>query len=553
MLKLSMMYRNFFKRIFDFILSLFALILLSPVFIVLMIIGRIKMKGDPFFYQERPGKNEKIFKLIKFRSMTEEKDENGNYLPDEVRLTKYGKWLRESSLDEIPELINIIKGDMAIVGPRPLLVQYLPLYNEEQKHRHDVRPGLTGLAQINGRFNILWKDKLAYDSQYAKNVTLLGDIDIILKTVGLVFKHDDVENEDMGSWYPFLGNDVEDQQITLLKQKHKEIGSTFFDVELTDKDNKLFNDKTKWFISGRAALDFIIKDIKVNNPKVKSALLPSWCCESMIEPFINNGIKVKFYPVVIEKNKLVRKITSKADIILNMNYFGYESETIKFNGIIINDLTHSIFNSKSLKGDYAFGSLRKWSGIITGGFAYAKKQFSIEQETITNNEYIELKKDAFDKKKKYINGEAFKKEYMETYKEAEDMLDNDYSSQAYEQDIYNAKHLDVNSIKKARQNNAKELLKVVKDYAIFKTIKKNDCPLFVPIIVPNGRRDELKQVLIDNRIYCPIHWPISNMHALNKKEEYIYNNELSLVCDQRYNLDDMKKIRELLKEFFKED
>ena len=196
-----------------------ALTVLSPIFLVLIVVNAYMMKGNPFFTQERPGWNEKIFKLIKFRSMTEEKDENGNYLPDEVRLTKYGEWLRSTSLDELPELINILKGDMAIVGPRPLLVQYLPLYNEEQHHRHDVRPGLTGLAQVNGRFNILWQDKFKYDCEYVKNVTLVNDIKIIFKTIALVFKKDDVENEELGSWYPFLGNDVEDQQITLMKQK----------------------------------------------------------------------------------------------------------------------------------------------------------------------------------------------------------------------------------------------------------------------------------------------------------------------------------------------
>ncbi|MBQ0036862.1 MAG: sugar transferase [Firmicutes bacterium] len=218
------MYKNFFKRLFDFVLSLMALIILSPLFIVLIIVNAIKMKGNPFFVQERPGWHEKVFKLIKFRSMTEEKDENGNYLPDEVRLTKYGEWLRNTSLDEIPELINICKGDMAIVGPRPLLVQYLPLYNEEQHHRHDVRPGLTGLAQVNGRFNLLWQEKFKYDVEYVNNITLMNDIKIIIKTVKCVIKKENVENEEMGSWYPFLGNDVEDQQITLRKAKEKKNG-----------------------------------------------------------------------------------------------------------------------------------------------------------------------------------------------------------------------------------------------------------------------------------------------------------------------------------------
>lgn len=203
------MYKYFFKRFFDFVLSLLGIIVLSPLFLVLIIIGRIKMKGNPFFIQDRPGKDEKIFKFIKFRSMTEEKDENGDYLPDEVRLTEYGKWLRRTSLDEIPELFNILKGDMAIVGPRPLLVQYLPLYNEEQHHRHDVRPGLTGLAQVNGRANCSWKDKFKYDVEYVNSISLINDIKILIKTVQVVFSQDDIDNEEKGTWYPFMGNEDE--------------------------------------------------------------------------------------------------------------------------------------------------------------------------------------------------------------------------------------------------------------------------------------------------------------------------------------------------------
>lgn len=186
------MYKNCIKRVLDFILSLCALIVLSPFLVIFMILGAIKMKGDPFFYQERPGKNEKIFRLIKFRSMTEEKDENGNYLPDSVRLTKYGKWLRSTSIDELPELINILKGDMAIVGPRPLLVRYLPYYTDEERLRHTVRPGLTGLAQINGRNSLNWDERLAYDVKYVKEMSLKNDIRIIIGTVMKVFRHSGV-------------------------------------------------------------------------------------------------------------------------------------------------------------------------------------------------------------------------------------------------------------------------------------------------------------------------------------------------------------------------
>lgn len=200
------MYKNFFKRVFDFILSLGALIVLAPVFLILIILGWKHMKGNPFFTQDRPGKDGKIFKLIKFRSMSEEKDENGNYLPDDVRLNNYGKKLRSSSLDELPELINILKGDMAIVGPRPLLVQYLPLYNEEQRHRHDVRPGLTGLAQVNGRNLLSWADKFKYDIEYVNNITLLGDIKIILKTVKNVLSHEGITGEGSSTVEYFNGH-----------------------------------------------------------------------------------------------------------------------------------------------------------------------------------------------------------------------------------------------------------------------------------------------------------------------------------------------------------
>lgn len=200
------MYKNCFKRLIDFTLSLVAFIILSPLLVVLAIITGIKMKGNPFFVQERPGKDGKIFKLLKFRSMTEEKDKDGNYLPDDVRLTEYGKWIRRTSLDELPQLINIIKGDMAIVGPRPLLVQYLPLYNEFQRHRHDVRPGLTGATQVNGRANIDWKTRFEIDVDYVNNVTFMNDLKIIIKTVKAVFNEENIENETQGTWYPFTGN-----------------------------------------------------------------------------------------------------------------------------------------------------------------------------------------------------------------------------------------------------------------------------------------------------------------------------------------------------------
>lgn len=182
------MYRKFIKRLLDIVISLFALIVLSPVLLVVAILVRCKLGSPVIFHQERPGYNEKIFKLCKFRSMTDERDAEGNLLPDEVRLTKFGKLLRSTSLDELPELINILRGDMSIIGPRPLLVRYLPYYTEEERHRHDVRPGLTGLAQVNGRNALGWEGRFAYDLEYVENVSFRLDIKIICMTIGKVVK-----------------------------------------------------------------------------------------------------------------------------------------------------------------------------------------------------------------------------------------------------------------------------------------------------------------------------------------------------------------------------
>ena len=187
------MYAKYIKRILDLILSLMALIVLMPLMIIIGILVRINLGSPIIFKQKRPGKNEKTFTLYKFRTMTDKRDIDGNLLPDEYRLTKFGKFLRSTSLDELPELINIIKGDMAIVGPRPLLVEYLPYYTEEEKHRHDVRPGLTGLAQVNGRNAISWEEKLKYDTEYIKEISFYSDLKIIFKTIKKTIKRKDIK------------------------------------------------------------------------------------------------------------------------------------------------------------------------------------------------------------------------------------------------------------------------------------------------------------------------------------------------------------------------
>ena len=199
------MYAKYIKRILDFVLSLMALIVLSPLLVILIILGAVFMRGNPFFTQARPGKDEKIFRLIKFRTMDNRKDKDGKLLPDDVRLNKYGRILRSTSLDELPELINILIGDMSIVGPRPLLVKYLPRYNEEQRHRHDVRPGLTGYAQAHGRNAVTWEEKFKMDVWYTRNISFITDVKVIIDTVKVVLKRDGISSDTSATMEEFMG------------------------------------------------------------------------------------------------------------------------------------------------------------------------------------------------------------------------------------------------------------------------------------------------------------------------------------------------------------
>ena len=199
------MYRKYIKRLLDIVISLCGIVVLSPIYLILGILVRVKLGTPVIFKQDRPGKDEKVFRLYKFRSMTDEKDESGNLLPDEVRLTPFGKKLRSTSLDELPELFNILKGDMSLIGPRPLLVRYLPRYNEFQRHRHDVRPGLTGLAQINGRNAITWEKKFEYDVEYVNKLSFALDARIFMGTVRTVLKREGISGENNATMEEFMG------------------------------------------------------------------------------------------------------------------------------------------------------------------------------------------------------------------------------------------------------------------------------------------------------------------------------------------------------------
>ncbi|GAB5400301.1 MAG: sugar transferase [Aureisphaera sp.] len=203
------MYKSFIKPLFDIVFGIVAFVVLFPIFLVMTLLLGLHLKGNPFFLQKRPGKKERIFKVVKFKTMTDAKDDNGNLLPDKDRLTSLGKWVRSTSLDEIPQLLNVIKGDMSFVGPRPLLPHYLSLYNDFQKQRHDVVPGITGWAQVNGRNAISWEQKFEYDVYYAQHIGFALDLKILIKTVAKVFLRKDISGDNTVTTTPFKGTDQE--------------------------------------------------------------------------------------------------------------------------------------------------------------------------------------------------------------------------------------------------------------------------------------------------------------------------------------------------------
>lgn len=315
----------------------------------------------------------------------------------------------------------------------------------------------------------------------------------------------------------------------------REIGSEFWDVPTLERDNGLFPSTTQWFLSGRGALRTILQELD----GCHSVAVPSWCCDSMIKPFADAGFEVSFYPVTGRTQELSKP---DSDVLLVMDYFGfsgYSAVPDGYHGVVIRDLTHSLFSKRYDDADYFFGSLRKWCGVWTGGFALGLKR---RHDGISDESYVALRREAMERKATYIAGETDSKDYLNVFAEAERRLENSGSAAGAERDTNLAKRLDVNFIRERRRENAALLLDAFREYAIFPELKEHDCPLFVPIRVPDGKRDALRRYLIDRKIYSPIHWPVSNFHALDERTRRIYAEELSLICDQRYTSRDMCRI-----------
>lgn len=322
-----------------------------------------------------------------------------------------------------------------------------------------------------------------------------------------------------------------------------EIGSEFWDVP-EGNSNGLFPDNTKWFLSGRSALQTILTQCHI-----RKAALPSWCCDSMIKPFLQAGIEVSFYPVYVEKGLVQDFSQVDADGILVLDYFGYTGQTdlSGYDGTVIRDVTHSLLSKTYDDADYYFGSLRKWAGFWTGGYGWGFDG----NVPPADRGYVAQRLTAMEEKKRYICGETEDKCYLDRFTQAEDFLENASSMAAADRDITLAKALDAAFIKSRRRENAQRLLEAFSDIAVFPKIGAQDCPMFVPVLVPNGQRDALRRHLIAHQIYCPVHWPVSEYHRLDEKNGGIYAQELSLVCDQRYTAADMDRIIETVNEFWK--
>lgn len=335
-----------------------------------------------------------------------------------------------------------------------------------------------------------------------------------------------------------------------------EIGSEFWSVPTSETANHLFPEDAQWYLSGRSALTAILLELK----NCHTAALPSWCCDSVISPFLNAGMEVKFYPVYFDK-EFVQELRFDCDILFVMDFFGFtgsESDLSGFRGTVIRDATHSLFSKDYSDADYCFGSLRKWCGVWTGGYAWAKDGHRLPADDNNAEEYLFYRRKGMELKTQYVcsadsgNYDRAVKEHLRYFAEAEQLLDSSLAASiapADERDVFLAAHLDREFIVRCRRTNARILMDAFPDLLVFPELGENDCPMFVPILVPDGRRNALRQHLIDREIYCPVHWPVSGYHKLGEREAFLYNSGLSLVCDQRYGPEDMHRVVRTVKAF----
>lgn len=583
------MYRHFFKRFFGFTLTLIGLIIISPIMLLLCLLVKIKL-GSPVFYKQiRITKDEKPFRIMKFRTMSDARDADGNLLPDEERFTKFGDFLRNSSLDELPELFNVLKGEMSLVGPRPLYTEYLPYYTKEESLRHTVRAGITGLAQINGRNLSKWDERFSFDVKYVKELSLCNDIKILWRTFFKVASQEDIGQPSVDEELPLnLAREViQEDKVELVKsinkkygktdtyiQEIREIGGDYSISEADSKKNaticKIFNGWDAQYISTcRSAIKEILNE---NNSSItnKVALVPSFTCHVCVEPFVEKGYKVYPYPVnrdlSINTVGLMDNVTKyNPSVILVHSFFGLNTlstaseclEEIKNKDIfVIEDLTHGMWGDfDHLDVPYHIGSIRKWLEIPDGAFVCGlKKDLSKLPE---DSFLVKAKVNGMIEKQKHLTKDTADNEYRQMQTEAETILDsrnNTFKMSGLSAGLLN--DLDIDAFKNYRRNNFNKLSQLLYQIPQINLVlgksNEDEVPFMVPVYVPE-QRSELQKYLVENKIFPTIIWgrPDAIKDDLDEVANYIYDHILCFQCDQRYGLDDMERIASTINMYYK--
>ncbi len=331
----------------------------------------------------------------------------------------------------------------------------------------------------------------------------------------------------------------------------REIGSEFWEVPVQDRPTHAFPPSARWFLSGRSALQAILREVK----DCRRVAMPSWCCDSMVKPFIDAGFEVRFYPVYWREGRLFQEVRPEGDVLFVMDYFGYTADApglTGYDGVIVRDVTHSVFSAHYSDADYSFGSLRKWCGVWTGGYAWTGDGHPLQAEQ-GDGGYTALRREAMALKGSYIRGKGSPdKGYLNVFEAAEKALEGVGAAPAAQRDVELALRIDGDAIRSRRRANAAILREAFSKWLLFPEMKETDCPMFVPVLIPGGKRDALRRYLADNEIYCPVHWPVSRYHRLDERMGFLYENELSLVCDQRYSAEDMDRMAAAIRKFWKE-
>lgn len=582
------MYKNCLKRTFDFILALIGILVILPVLLLLCLLIRIKL-GSPILYKQiRITKDEKPFHILKFRTMTDARDAGGNLLPDEERFTKFGDFLRNFSLDELPELFNILKGEMSLVGPRPLYAEYLPYYTKEESIRHSVRAGITGLAQINGRNLSKWDERFSYDIRYVKNLSFVNDIIILWHTLFKVARQEDIGHPSVEEELPLniVRTVIQEDKVEIVRrinqkygktdtyfQEIKEIGGDYSIKENELKESsatcKLFNSGMTQYISTcRSAIREVLNENPSNN---KTAFVPSFTCHVCVEPFVEKGYNV--YPYSLNRDLTINTVKLLDDVdkynpsvVLVHSFFGintlngldYCIKIMKERGIlVIEDLTHGMWgNYTHLNVPYHIGSIRKWLEIPDGAFIDGiKADLSLLNE---DKELVDVKVRGMLEKEKYLtHNDSYSIDYRKMQKEAEALLDSRTETfRMSNLSVGIIENLAEDSFKRIRRNNYNKLFHLLSKYSQIELVlgecNDDEVPFMFPIYVLE-RRKELQRYFVENKIYPTIIWGCPDVikDSIDGNARYIYDHILCFHCDQRYNEEDMARIDSTINMYFK--